>query len=108
MNQQGENSDFGGVAISDDNGNLHFLRSVSAYRSAYELLHNETYVAEEESEDFLDFLRHVDDWETISYFCINGDSVLFCDSINGQVLAFCQIWELLDDLREHYKQFCEM
>lgn len=77
---------------------LRRAESIRAYDSAYDLLGNECDPAllEWMTEDFLDFLRHVDDWEGLGYYCLNGEYVLVCDSCNGDVLSFCTVSALLD------------
>lgn len=82
------------------------IRSASYYRSAYELLSVET-VLPALDEDFEGFLRSFDDYEGIGYLCLNGEIVLFCDDVNGDVFSASKIEDVLPSIREQYEDFCE-
>ena len=83
------------------------VRSASYYRSAYELLEAET-VLPELDDDFLDFLRSFDDYESIGYLCLNGEIVLFCDDVNGMVFSAGKVEDILPSVRAQYEEdFCE-
>ena len=77
----------------------------SYYRSAYELLDSETVLPELE-EDFELFLRSFDDYESIGYLCLNNETVLFCDDINGSIFSVGNIGDILPSVREAYGDFC--
>ena len=83
------------------------VRSASYYRSAFELLEAET-VLPELDDDFMDFLRSFDDYESIGYLCLNGEIVLFCDDVNGMVFSARKVEDILPSVRAQYDEdFCE-
>lgn len=80
------------------------IRTVSYYRSAYELLEAETVLPDME-EDFCDFLRSFDDYEGIGYLCLNGEVVLFCDDVNGNVCSASKIGDVLPSIMQQYAEY---
>ena len=80
------------------------VRSASYYRSAFELLEAETVLPDME-EDFCDFLRSFDDYESIGYLCLNGEIVLFCDDVNGNVCSASKIEDVLPSIRQQYAEY---
>lgn len=96
-----------GTGMLSAQGVLRNLKNVSVYSSAYDCLMEESFLPGEitgEEKDFCDFLRHVDDWEPISYVVLNSETVVFCDSINGDVSGFLSLSAFLSELQaEHEK-----
>lgn len=96
-----------GTGMLAQQGVLHHLSNVSVYDSAYDCLYEEGFLPSEtaiEEEDFHHFLRHVDDWESIRLIVMNGEIVLFCDSLNGDVGSFCTLSEFAKQMKEAYEQ----
>ena len=64
------------------------IRSISAFSSAWEVL--EDYVSDRRLSDLTaderEALQHVDDFESYSYYVLNGHTVIVCDSITGDVI----------------------
>ena len=87
------------------NAKLHskFVRSLSAYDSAYELLEAET-ILPEMGEDFLSYLRTFDAFEAVRYFCINHEIVIFTDSVSNDTIWTCYLSDVLPDVRKQYEQ----
>ena len=96
-----------GTGMLCSNGVLRHLKNISVYSSAYDCLMEESFLPGEitrEEKDFCDFLRHVDDFEPISYVVFNSETVVFCDSINGDVSGFLSLSAFLSELQaEHEK-----
>ena len=61
------------------------IKSILHFSNAYELLEDagDIEILSELSEEEEDFLRSIDDYEPLSFFLINDDTVIICDSING-------------------------
>ena len=96
-----------GTGMLAMSGTLHALESIRVYRSAFDLLQAETVLPDLQG-DFCDYLRSFDAYDCISYVCINGELVVFCDAINGDAVSFCQIGEMLGEIRANYNQFCDI
>ena len=77
---------------------LRHLERISAYQCAFDLLEDNAVLPD--NKHFLRFLRHVDDWENYQYFCLNGEIVVLCDSVNGDVLSFDTVEDFLNKTRE--------
>ena len=101
MVEKGENSV---LRFADDRGVLCDLETISAYNSAYELFENETLFLCGEQDDFLSFLRCVDDWESYKYFCVNGEYVVLSDGINGDVLSVLNIASMFCETKRYYEE----
>ena len=82
------------------------IRSVSYYSSAFDLLEAET-VLPEMDEDFCGFLRSFDDYEAFAYFCINNETVIVADSINGDIISAEKLSDFLPHIREYYEESAE-
>ena len=81
------------------------IKSISAYRSAYDLLIYETdFLQDRENDDFLHFLHHCDDFESIEYFCLNGEMVCVSVSCNGDVLHIDTMEQFLQSLKDYYAE----
>jgi len=63
------------------------IESIKHYESSYDLLMEEydADIMEALTEDEKDYLRSVDDYEGVSFFLVNGDTVFVCDRIVGGV-----------------------
>lgn len=104
MENKRENLMFCG--IRDNSAVLYDVRRVSVYSSAYDCLFDEsdTWGEIAGKKDFCDFLRHVDDWESINYVVFNSETVVFCDSINGDVYNFLSLSAFLSELQAEYEK----
>ena len=105
MENKGKNLMFCG--IGDNSALLYDVKNISVYSSAYDCLMEESFLPGEitrEEKDFCDFLRHVDDWESINYIVINSETVVFCDSINGDVGGFCKLSAFLSDMQAEFEK----
>lgn len=90
-----------GTGYLAQQGVLRYLDSISAYHSAWDLLHNEGELPTGE-EDFCEWLKSADDFEALAYFCVSGELVIIADSVNGEVLSFCGLDEFLRRSREQW------
>ena len=65
--------------------NLENITSLKHYDSSYDLLMEEhdPDVMDALTDDERGFLQSVDDYEGVSFFLINGDTVLVCDRVMG-------------------------
>lgn len=63
------------------------IKTILHFNNAYELLEEigDIEILSELSEDETDFLRSINDYEPLSFFLLNDDTVIICDSINGDV-----------------------
>lgn len=94
-----------GNAIEHCPDNRDFLRrlgTISAYNCAYDLLETET-VLSVDDDDFLDFLRGFDAFESYAYFCVNSEIVIITDDVTGDVLYFCSLDDFLRTIKKHYE-----
>ena len=63
------------------------IKNIHHYDSSYELL-SETFgddIFDELTEDEREYLECVDDYEGMSFYVVNGDTVLCCDSLGDVV-----------------------
>ena len=81
------------------------VRTISAYSSASELIEDYDLLpaALSANEDFCDYLQSFDDYEAVAYFCINGDTVLCADSVNGDLFSVCSADEFIKGIVEQYE-----
>ena len=67
------------------------IKSICHYGCAYDLILD--YYGRDEffdcalTEEQEDFLRCVDDYESFTFYVVNDDTVLVCDSISGAVIG---------------------
>ena len=63
------------------------LERIKHYSSSYDLIMEEydPEVTEALTEDEKDYLTHVDDYEWVSFFLVNGDTVYVCDRVLGGI-----------------------
>ena len=80
---------------------LNAIQSICFYDSAFELLEEETILPNLDP-DFLDYLRTFDAFEGVRYACLNHDTVLYLDSVNGDLLGSLPLGDVLDSIREYY------
>ena len=82
------------------------IRNICQYMSAWDLLENECVLPsfEDYGADFLDFLRYFDKYECIQYFCIDAETVVVADAINGDVLHVCKLMDFVTEI--YFKAFC--
>lgn len=77
------------------------IKTLQHFSCAYDLLMEDcdVEVMEGLTEDQRDFLRHVDDFEPVTYFLLNWDTVIICDSISGDVMgepmSILSFWEAM-------------
>lgn len=73
------------------------LRSVSVYRSAFEMISAESDWLEMDcfDESFCNWLKSADDWESFCYLSVNGRDYILFDSISGDVLDSGTISDLV-------------
>ena len=81
------------------------ISSIEAYSAVYDLLKENGFLPPNIEGDFCDYLQHCDDFESITYFCINYEYVIMADGINGEILGwYASGHNLLQALEEAYKE----
>ena len=63
------------------------IKSIYNFETSYQLL-SETFgvdVFDDLSEDERNFLECVDDFESVTFYVVNDDTVIVCDSMSGDV-----------------------
>ena len=83
---------------------LRELKTLCAYDSAYDLLETETLFLNDMDRDFIYFLRHVDEWESFQYFCVNGEFVIVADSISGDIISHHSLYQFFCDTKDYYAE----
>ena len=57
-----------------------------------------------EDPEVIDFLRHIDDFEPVSFLVINDDSVVSYDRISGDVISQTEINEFIEQLIDYARE----
>ena len=81
------------------------ISSIEAYSAVYDLLKENGFLPPNIEGDFCDYLQHCDDFEAVAYFCVNYDTVLCADSINGDLFSVCSADEFINGIYKQYKEF---
>lgn len=77
------------------------VKTLQHFSCAYDLLMEDcdVEIMEALNDDERDFLRHVDDFDPVAYYLINGDTVVVCDSITGDIMGdpmnIMSFWEAM-------------
>lgn len=77
------------------------METIRHYDSAYELLQDEGALDYVEP-DLLEYLKTFDAFEGISYYLIDSKTVLFCDSLPGEIVSDCPLEEFLMQISQYY------
>lgn len=80
------------------------LGTITQYSSAYDLAADEGFLRDDMTAGFQEYLQHVDDWEAVTYFCVNHKYVICADSINGMVFDFCTAEHFMDEAVKQYTE----
>ena len=83
------------------------IKQISAYSSAHEMIEEHDLLPKElqDNQDFCEFLQNFDDFECFGYFCVNDDTIICTDRINGDVISICSAAELIAGIKEQYDEF---
>ena len=82
------------------------IRSISAYRSAHDLINDYGFLPEHLSADadFCNFLRHFDDYEDRQYFCVNDNTIIVADAIDGTVFGSFSAEKVIEIIVNDYEE----
>lgn len=64
---------------------MNTIKSIKSFESCYDLLSYDYDLSEFLTEEEIDVLRYVDDYEPVSFYLINGDTVIVCDNYSGDL-----------------------
>lgn len=97
-----------GNVLRGEEDSCRALSTLNYYTSAYELLDNETILPEIDA-DFLGYLRTFDAFDSIVYFCLDSETVIYADRINGDVYGIDSIDDMLQNIKNYYEweAFCK-
>ena len=78
---------------------------ISTYDNILKLIEYERpeYLNSEDPE-VIDFLRHINDFEPVSFLVINDDSIVSYDRISGDVISQTEINEFIEQLIDYAKE----
>ena len=78
---------------------------ISTYDDILKLIEYERpeYLNDEDPE-VIDFLRHINDFEPVSFLVINDDSIVSYDRISGDVISQTEINEFIEQLIDYAKE----
>ena len=64
---------------------MNTIKSIKSFESCYDLLSYDYDLSEFLTEEEVDVLRYVDDFEPVSFYLVNGDTVIVCDNYSGDL-----------------------
>ena len=64
---------------------MNTIKSIKSFESCYDLLSYDYDLSEFLTEGEIDVLRYVDDYEPVSFYLVNGDTVIVCDNYSGDL-----------------------
>lgn len=64
---------------------MNTIKSIKSFESCYDLLSYDYDLSEFLTEEEIDVLRYVDDYEPVSFYLVNGDTVIVCDNYSGDI-----------------------
>ena len=67
------------------------IKSICNYSSSYDLIRDyygrDVFYDAALTDEQEEYLQYVDDYESVTFYVINDDTVLICDSISGDVIG---------------------